>query len=68
MTKTKTQTSEGAAPKADEEYRREAERLLAETRVMLEETKRSRERGRRHAARTKILLEQLQNQLLCGNN
>ncbi len=64
----KTQTLEGSNPKTDEEYRREAERLLGETRVMLEETKRSRERGRRHAARTKVLLEHLQNQLLCGNN
>ena len=64
----KTQTLEGNQPKTDEEYRREAERLLIETRMMLEETKRSRERGRQHAAETKILLEQLQKQLLCGNN
>ena len=64
----KTQIVEGANPKTDEEYRREAERLLSETRMMLEETKRSRERGRRHADRTKILREQLQKQLLCGNN
>lgn len=64
----KTQTLEGSNPKTDEEYRREAERLLGETRVMQEETKRSRERGRRHVAESKILLEQLQKQLLCGNN
>ena len=64
----KTQTLKGANPKTDEEYRREVERLLTETRMMLEETKRSRERGRRHAARTQILREQLQKQLLCGNN
>ncbi len=64
----KTQTAEGTQPKTDEEYRREAERLLGETRMMLEETKRSRERGRRHAANSKILREQLRQQLLCGNN
>ena len=61
----KIQTVESIPPRTDEEYRREAERLLTETRMMLEETKRSLERGRRHAANTKILREQLQ-QLLCS--
>ena len=60
--------AQGVAPKTDEEYRAEAQRLLGEIRMMLEETKRSRERGRRHAANTKVLQEQLRQQLLCGNN
>ena len=64
----KTETLPGAQPKTDEEYKQEADRLLGEIRTMLEETKQSRERGRRDAAATKVLQEQLRQQLLCGKN
>lgn len=62
----KAQTAEGIAPKTDEEYRREAERLLGETRIMLEETKRIGARSRRLAESNRRSREQLR-EMICGN-
>ena len=62
----KTQTAEGANPKTDEEYRREAERLLTETRMMSEETTRVGARSRRLGESNWRSLEHLK-EMMCGN-
>jgi hypothetical protein len=55
-------------PKTDEEYKREADRLLREVQAMLDEIRSSRERGRRNVAKTQMIREDLRKRLSCGND
>jgi hypothetical protein len=61
-----TKALSNAQPRSDEEYKQEADRLMAEIRVMLDDTRRSRERGRRIAAETQVLRDQLRKRFSCG--
>ena len=59
-------TAPGTQPKTDEEYRLEAQRLLDETRAMLEETKRIGAQSRRMAESNQRARQELR-ALICGN-
>ena len=53
------------APKSDNEYQQEADRLLSEIRVMLADSQRSMERAARIGKKNRQAIEQLRQQL-CG--
>ena len=59
-------TTTSTQPKTDEEYRAEAQRLLGEARLMLEETKRIGVRSRRLGESNRRSLEQLK-EMICGS-
>ena len=64
----KSQVTPNAAPKTDEEYQAEADRLIAEIRAMLDSAKRSTDAAKRIRAENLRMIEALEKRLLCGND